>query len=126
MVGKRGRGYPTWTIGHDWKPTGRRKKTVRVSRMMYEMYVGGIDDSMELDHLCKTPLCVNPSHLEPVSHKENMRRWASTIVPKTHCKHGHEYAVTGFYQLGPPYNERRCKVCYQERHRQWKQKMVRR
>jgi hypothetical protein len=29
---------------------------------------------MEVDHLCRVPLCVNPDHLEVVSHLENVRR----------------------------------------------------
>lgn len=32
---------------------------------------------LELDHLCRRPLCVNVAHLEPVTHAENMRRGAN-------------------------------------------------
>lgn len=28
----------------------------------------------ELDHLCRVPSCVNPDHLEPVTHAENQQR----------------------------------------------------
>jgi hypothetical protein len=28
----------------------------------------------ELDHLCNTPRCLNPDHMEIVDHQENMRR----------------------------------------------------
>lgn len=36
---------------------------------------GGVKpDGMELDHLCRVRHCVNPEHLEPVTHLENMQR----------------------------------------------------
>jgi len=43
-------------------------------RIAYEMLVGPIPEGLEIDHLCRTPACIWPEHLEPVSHRENMRR----------------------------------------------------
>jgi len=43
-------------------------------RMAYELHVGPVPDGLELDHLCRNPSCVNPLHLEPVTHSENMKR----------------------------------------------------
>lgn len=40
----------------------------------YEYEIGNVPKNMELDHLCRNTLCVNPSHLEPVTHKENTLR----------------------------------------------------
>src|SRR4051812_13783907 len=40
----------------------------------YELHVGKIPEGLELDHLCRVRCCVNPRHLEPVTHYENMRR----------------------------------------------------
>lgn len=42
---------------------------------------GAIPDGVVLDHLCRTTLCVNPAHLEPVAHSENVRRGRRTKVP---------------------------------------------
>ena len=49
-------------------------KNVLAHRYIYEMVNGKIPEDLELDHLCKTPLCVNPTHLETVTHAENCRR----------------------------------------------------
>lgn len=43
-------------------------------RLAYEQMVGPIPDGLELDHLCRVRNCVNPDHLEPVTHAENLRR----------------------------------------------------
>lgn len=40
----------------------------------WEQANGPVPDGLELDHLCRTPNCVRPSHLEAVTHGENMRR----------------------------------------------------
>lgn len=45
-------------------------------RYIYEMLVAKVPDGLELDHLCRNRGCVNPEHLEPVTHQENMRRAA--------------------------------------------------
>lgn len=47
---------------------------VRAHRYAYELLVGPIPDGMTLDHLCRVTRCVNPSHLEPVTLEENVRR----------------------------------------------------
>jgi hypothetical protein len=49
-------------------------RTLVASRYAYEEFVGPIPDGMEIDHLCFTPGCVNPDHLEPVTRAENARR----------------------------------------------------
>lgn len=45
-----------------------------VYRVVWQLLVGPIDAGIELDHLCVTPPCCNPGHLEVVTHAENMRR----------------------------------------------------
>ena len=43
-------------------------------RWAYEHLRGEIPEGLELDHLCRVRHCVNPWHLEPVTHAENHRR----------------------------------------------------
>jgi hypothetical protein len=38
------------------------------------MFVGPVPEGLELDHLCRVTTCVRPSHLEPVTTGENVRR----------------------------------------------------
>lgn len=49
---------------------------VLAHRFVYEQFKGTIPSGYELDHLCRNPACVNPDHLEVVSHAENCRRGA--------------------------------------------------
>jgi len=52
-------------------------------RMSYEIINGRIPDGLVIDHLCRTPACVNPNHLRVTTHRENivagrMRPWGES------------------------------------------------
>ena len=49
-------------------------RPVAAHRWAYEALVGPIPEGLELDHLCRNRKCVNPAHMEPVTHKENTLR----------------------------------------------------
>jgi hypothetical protein len=48
--------------------------TVAVHRVMYTHFNGYIPGKKQIDHVCRNRACVNPAHLEMVSHKENQKR----------------------------------------------------
>ena len=70
-------------------------------RYSYEIHQGDIPTGYQIDHLCRTPKCVNPSHLEAVTPKENTLRGKSSRLRKqrTHCKRGHSLAEHGRERL---------------------------
>lgn len=84
---------------------GRR---LAVHRVSYVAFKGTIPDGLEIDHLCRVRHCVNPHHLEAVTHAENLRRAVPRSL-KTHCKHGHEYTPENSYV--PPRGKRECWTC---------------
>lgn len=45
-------------------------------RITWEIQNGPVPEGLELDHLCRQRDCVNPDHLEAVTHSENMKRGA--------------------------------------------------
>jgi hypothetical protein len=47
-------------------------------RAYYEERYGPLPSGVQLDHLCRTPACVNPEHLEPVSARINTLRGVRT------------------------------------------------
>lgn len=65
--------------------------TTTAHRAVYRGLVGNIPAALELDHLCRVRHCVNPDHLEPVTHLENVRR--RRIVFQPTCANGHQRYV---------------------------------
>lgn len=83
---------------------------VRAHRMAYELLVGPIPPGLQLDHLCRVPLCVNPDHLEPVTGQENTQRAWRVRVSSAYCKRGHEFTSQNTY-VSPNSNSRTCRAC---------------
>lgn len=59
-------------------------RTAQAHRVSYELHVGPIPEGHEIDHLCRNRGCVNPAHLEPVTHAENQRR--SAVARGVRCE----------------------------------------
>ena len=71
------------------------EKKVLAHRFIYEKLVGNLIADLEIDHVCRNRLCVNPAHLEQVSKSENrkravpFRKKAVKSLDRTHCLQGH-------------------------------------
>lgn len=107
--------YPCmlWERKTDERGYGRFKrnwKSIRAHQVAYEIVRGTVPSGLELDHLCRTPACFCPAHLEAVTHQENIRR--SPIM--------YEESNTRFRQNG----NRICRQCHrdQEKIRQAKRR----
>lgn len=48
--------------------------TPMTHRLAYEHFIGPVPVGFDLDHLCRNRACANPTHLEPVTRLENVRR----------------------------------------------------
>ena len=55
-------------------------------RIYYERAYGEMPGGLVLDHLCRVRACVNPSHLEPVTRRENALRGKATKSGKNAAK----------------------------------------
>lgn len=79
-------------------------------RVAYSVANNGLKVFGEIDHLCFNTRCVNPSHLEPVTHAINVERY---VARNTHCPAGHVLSEENTYR--PPSGGRKCKTCTRER-----------
>lgn len=89
-------------------------------RVMYERKVGVIPVGLELDHLCRNTRCINPSHLEPVTHRENIARSVNFQASKTECVKGHPLSGENLYVK--PNGNRECRICRKDQWRAYKER----
>lgn len=116
-----------WTGGLDTDGYGQvrspvKRRTIRAQRAVYEAMRGPIPKRLELDHLCRVRCCVNPDHLEPVTHQENTLRGigpSAQHARKTHCPKGHPYSgynlMINIRSSGR--RQRVCRQCHNAHHR---------
>lgn len=58
-----------------------------IHRKIYEALVGDIPRGLQLDHVCRNRVCVNPAHLEPVTISENAKRARAMTGKKRYGRH---------------------------------------
>ncbi len=110
---------------------GRFSRSGLAHRISFS-FIRPIPTGLDLDHLCRVRHCVNPSHLEPKTRKENMNAPGSMVgVPtglkqssKTHCLRGHEFS--GENMRRDFRGHRACRACFRihsknhEERKKWK------
>lgn len=95
--------------------TGMRHVSTAAHRVVYTLMVGPIPAGLQLDHLCRNRACVNPAHLEPVTHAENVRRAADQDRSPT-CPRGHLFDEANTYRHST--GSRKCRACAREKARE--------
>lgn len=98
--------------GYGVAGNGIRGSSIGAHKLCYELLVGKVLRGMQLDHLCKNKLCVNPNHLEVVTPRANLLRSGNFVginARKTHCKNGHSLSGLNLYIT--PSGFRNCKAC---------------
>lgn len=96
------------------------QKNGRAHSWSYEHFKGPIPEGLQIDHLCKNKLCVNPDHLEAVTAMVNVHRSNNACAVnarKTHCPQGHAYSLENTYV--DPAGRRICRACSTAAKRAW-------
>lgn len=95
-------------------------KNFRAHRVPYELANGRIPNGFEPDHLCRNRACVNPEHIEIVTHRENDIRGVGAPAMNTrknYCPRGHPL-VEG--NLVPSVLKKGHRACWTCRREQWR------
>jgi hypothetical protein len=100
-----------WTAGCDSMGYGQFKdgKLWKAHRWIFNLVNGCVPP--ELDHLCRVKTCVNPDHLDAVTHAENMKRGygGAAFGIRDRCSRGHPYLLGNWYLHPDGY--RVCLTC---------------
>jgi hypothetical protein len=96
-------------------------KNLGAHRCAYRILAGVIPRGLQIDHLCRIRMCVNPDHMELVTAVENTRRGfnpAAMNARKTHCSRGHAFDEGNTRLL--PQGSRACRTCKNGANRAYK------
>ena len=121
------------TAAHGYANGKYKGKQMTAHRAIWLELHGQVPEGMVIDHVCHSVAvregmckggdkcihrcCVNPAHLELVTHEENMKRGSFKLRNKKTCKNGHEVTeenilVRPNISRGKRYMVDICKACY--------------
>ena len=121
-----GTGCLRWTGTHNPKGYGQvvvEGQLRQVHRVAHKVWLGPIPDGHEGDHVhargCRWRDCIEPRHLEAVTHAENVARSLALV---THCPNGHELTEANVkpYRTTKGYIGRKCRTCFNENRAAWR------
>lgn len=104
------------TGGYGHVRYGHRMRNAHI--VAYLLTHGSVPAGLQIDHLCRNRLCIEPTHLEAVTQRENIFRGTSNQAKnhaKTHCAKGHPYDEENTYV--DPRGWRKCRTCMRARWR---------
>jgi hypothetical protein len=94
-------------------------------RASHELFVGPIAAGLTIDHLCRNHGCVNPAHLEAVTHRENTLRGIGKTaqqVRRMSCPQGHPLSGSNLRPPALAIGKRECVLCHNAQARERRRK----
>lgn len=92
----------------------KKRRGVTAHRVSHMVFIGEIPEKYDVDHVnargCRSTLCVNPAHLEAVTHRENIRR--GKVASSPFCMNGRHWKSDNHKLIGGDW---RCALCYAEK-----------
>lgn len=106
------RGYGLLSLG-----VRPQRRTVLAHRLALELHRGeALPDGLVVDHLCRTPSCCRPDHLQAVTQALNVRRGRLPklrpeqveAIRQAHAEGASQYALARTYSVSQPTISRIC------------------
>jgi len=104
----------SWGYGRFQPELGKRNRKM-AHKYLWESLHGPVPSPLCLDHLCRNIRCVNPSHLEAVTQRENTLRGIGPAAIRAKamlCKRGHPLSGGNLMRKKTRYGHgRECRIC---------------
>lgn len=107
------------TIGETVAPG--RSRSLYAHRISYEIHKGPIPEGLVVDHMCNNRRCVNPDHLQAITHRENVLRSPHPLFARRRvglCIRGHDMTDPTNVYIRPDNGRKMCKACTRIRQRE--------